>query len=252
MDRLRQGFRRPLSLALLCALAACAGDNPIGQPPPMTTIGATRPGAGAIVSAERAAIAVPPVQPARYSYQQASLWNNEPTNLLGDRRARNLGDLLTVLIEIDEEAEFRNSTARSRGGSESVEVTEFFGLGGDKRPRELEGLSADLELGSDSQFRGNGSVRRNEKLTLSIAATVVDVLPNGHLVIQGDQEIRVNNELRDLQIVGIVQPEDISRYNVIAYDRIAGARISYGGRGQLTTAQQPRWGQQVVDRVLPF
>lgn len=244
---------RLAALALLCALAACGGDNPIGRPPPMTTIGATSPGAAAIVSADRAAIAVPPVQPARYAYQQASLWNNEPTNLLGDRRARNLGDLLTVLIEIDEEAEIRNSTQRSRGGSESVDVEEFFGVGGSKfMPRELEGLSADLELGSDSQFRGNGSVKRNEKLTLSIAATVVDVLPNGHLVIQGDQEIRVNNELRDLQIVGIVQPEDISRYNVIAYDRIAGARISYGGRGQLSTAQQPRWGQQVVDRVLPF
>jgi flagellar L-ring protein precursor FlgH len=133
-----------------------------------------------------------------------------------------------------------------------VEVAEFFGLGGDIRPRELEGLSGNLDVGSQSSFRGTGSVRRNEKLTLRIAATVVDVLPNGHLVVQGDQEVRVNNELRDLQIVGIVQPEDISRYNVIAYDRIAGARISYGGRGQISTAQQPRWGQQVVDRVLPF
>jgi flagellar L-ring protein precursor FlgH len=241
------------ALALLGAVAACDANNPIGGPPPMTTIGATTPNAAAIVSADRAAIAVPPVQPARFAYQQASLWNSEPTNLLADRRAKNLGDLLTVLIEIDEEAEIRNSTQRSRGGSESVEVEEFFGIGGSKYfPRELEGLSADLELGSDSDFRGDGSVRRNEKLTLTIAATVVDVLPNGHLVIQGDQEIRVNNELRDLQIVGIVQPEDISRYNVISYERIAGARISYGGRGQLSTAQQPRWGQQVVDRVLPF
>jgi len=239
-------------LALLCALAAC-DTTPIGRPPEMTTIGAAVPGAGAIVSADRAAIAVPPAQPARFAYQQASLWNTEPSNLLADRRARNLGDLLTVMIEIDEEAEIRNSTQRRRGGSESVNVDEFFGLGDSKYlPRELEGLSANVELGSDSDFRGNGSVKRNEKLTLSIAATVVDVLPNGHLVIQGDQEIRVNNELRDLQIVGIVQPEDISRHNVIPYDRIAGARISYGGRGQITTAQQPRWGQQVVDRVMPF
>lgn len=239
-------------LALASALAACNG-TPIGRPPEMTTIGAASPGAGAIVTAERAAIAVPPVAPPRYAYQQASLWGTGPANLLGDRRAQNLGDLLTVVIEIDDEAEMRNSTQRTRSGSEGVEVGEFFGIGDSKLfPNELEGLTGNLEVGSDSNFRGAGNVRRNEKLTLRIAATVVDVLPNGHLVIQGDQEVRVNNELRDLQIAGIVQPEDISRRNEIAYDRIAGARISYGGRGQLSTAQQPRWGQQVVDTVLPF
>lgn len=236
-------------LLAVLALAACSG-TPIGRPPPMTPIGASA--RGTLVTEERAEIAVPPVQPARYSYQQASLWNNGPTNLLGDRRARNLGDLLTIVVEIDEEAEIRNSTQRSRGGGESMEVGQFFGLGGEKRPRELEGLSANLDVGSESTFRGNGSVRRNERLTLRVAATVVDVLPNGHLVVQGDQEVRVNNELRDLHVAGIVQPEDISRYNVIAYDRIAGARISYGGRGQITSAQQPRWGQQIVDGALPF
>lgn len=240
------------ALCAVAALAACTGNNPIGMAPPMTSIGAAQPGAGPIVTAERAAIAVPPPQPARYSYQQASLWNTGPSNLLGDRRARNLGDLLTIVIEIDEQAEIRNSTQRDRSGSESAEITNFFGLGGDLRPRELEGLSGDIGVGSDSSFRGNGSVRRNEKLTLRVAATVVEVLPNGHLVVQGDQEVRVNNELRDLQVVGIVQPEDIDRRNVIPYDRIAGARISYGGRGNISTAQQPRWGQQVVDRVLPF
>ena len=240
-----------LAPAILAALAACTNGTPIGKPPAMTTIGAAAPGAGAIMTAERAAIAVPPPQPARFSYQQASLWGSGPSGLLGDTRARNLGDLLTVVIEIDEKAEMRNATQRSRSGSEGVQLTEGFGLG-EIRPRELERLNGRLDVGSQSQFRGQGSVRRNEKLTLRIAATVVDVLPNGHLVIQGDQEVRVNNELRDLQIVGIVRPEDISRHNVIEYDRIAGARIAYGGRGQITTAQQPRWGQQVVDTVLPF
>lgn len=237
----------------LALLAGCGGDNPIGQAPPMTTIGAAVPGAPAIMTAERAAIAVPPPQAARHSYQQASLWGTGPDNLLGDRRARNLGDLLTIVIEIDDEAEMRNSTQRSRSGSEGLELGEVFGISGTKlMPSELGGLTGTFEVGGESNYRGNGNVKRNEKLTLRIAATVIDVLPNGHLVVQGDQEVRVNNELRDLQIVGIVQPEDISRYNVISYDRIAGARISYGGRGTVSTAQQPRWGQQVVDRVLPF
>lgn len=240
-------------LAALAVLAGCGGDNPIGQPPPMTTIGAAMPGAPAIVTAERAALAVPPPQAARHSYQQASLWGNGPDNLLGDRRARNVGDLLTIVIEIDDQAEMRNSTQRNRSGSEGLELGEVFGISGTKlMPKEIGGLTGELAIGGSSNYRGAGNVKRNEKLTLRIAATVVDVLPNGHLVVQGDQEVRVNNELRDLQIVGIVQPEDISRHNVIGYDRIAGARISYGGRGTVSTAQQPRWGQQVVDKVLPF
>jgi flagellar L-ring protein precursor FlgH len=244
---------RIAGLGLLVALAACGGDNPIGAPPPMTTIGAVAPDAAAIMTADRAAIAVPPPQAARHAYQQASLWGTGPTNLLGDRRAKNLGDLLTIVIEIDDEAEMRNSTQRNRSGSEGLEIGQVFGIGGTKlMPRELEGLGGELELGGSSNYRGSGNVKRNEQLTLRIAATVVDVLPNGHLVVQGDQEVRVNNELRDLQIVGIVQPEDIDRHNVIGYDRIAGARISYGGRGTVSTAQQPRWGQQAVDMVLPF
>jgi flagellar L-ring protein precursor FlgH len=244
---------RPLPLAalgLLAALAACS-ETPIGRPPEMTTIGQRGPDTRPILSPERAAIAVPQPQAARYAYQQASLWNAGPETLLGDRRAKNLGDLLTIVIEIDEQAEIRNSTDRSRTGSEGASVGGFFGLG-NVLGGTTDKLSPDVELGSDSRFRGNGSVRRSEKLALRVAATVVEVLPNGQLVVQGDQEVRVSNELRDLQVTGIVRPMDISRYNEIPYDRIAGARISYGGRGQITDAQQPRYGQQIADRLMPF
>ena len=243
-------MRLPLLLACTAALAAC-GAGTIGQPPEMTTIGRAEDGAPPILTAERAALAVPPPQPARYAYQQGSLWNTSPTGLWGDRRARNLGDLLTITIEIDDEAEMRNSTTRSREGSESAEVGAFLGAANVLPPGAMK-LNPNVEIGSQSDFSGDGSVKRNEKLTLRVAATVVQVLPNGHLVIQGDQEVRVNYELRDLQVTGIVQPEDISRYNEVPYDRIAGARISYGGRGQISSAQQPRYGQQVVDRYMPY
>jgi flagellar L-ring protein precursor FlgH len=244
-------MKHPLILALPLALAACGIDT-IGRPPEMTSIGFASPDAQPILTPERAAVAVPPPQPARYAYQQGSLWNTGPTGLLGDRRASTLGDLLTVTIEIDEEAEMRNTTQRSRSGGEEVEIGGMFGLGNVILPHTFEDLDGNLEVGSDSSFRGTGTTRRNEKLTLRVAATVVQVLPNGQLVIQGDQEVRVNNELRDLQVTGIVRPGDINRYNEIPYDRIAGARIVYGGRGQLTSAQQPRWGQQVTDRYLPY
>ena len=237
-------------LGLTVLLAAC-GTSPIGKPPEMTSIGTADANAQPILTAERAALSVPPPEPARFAYQQASLWNNRPSGLLGDRRARTVGDLLTVVIEIDEEAEMKNSTKRTRQGSEDASIGGFFGAG-KFLPPGMDGMNGDLQLESQSDFKGDGSVKRNEKLTLRVAATVVRVLPNGHLVIQGDQEVRVNFELRDLQVTGIVRPEDISRYNEIEYDRVAGARIIYGGRGQITDAQQPRWGQQVTDRVMPY
>lgn len=217
----------------------------------MTEIGSDFDPARGVMTAERAALSVPAPEPARYAYQSGSLWSSSPSGLLGDKRARKLGDILTVTIEIDDEAEISNETDRTRTGSESASVGAFFGLG-QKIGGELGDLNPNLEMGSTSDFSGSGSVSREEEISLRIAATVVDVLPNGHLVIQGDQEVRVNNELRNLLVAGIVRPEDISRYNEISYDRIAGARISYGGRGQITNVQQPRWGAQVIDQVIPY
>jgi len=184
----------------------------------------------------------------------SSLWSPSRVSLLGDRRAVVRGDILTVVIEIDDSAEISNSTDRSRTGSESLSVPGLFGLPQRLDQRLPEGASSSELVGLDSQSSssGDGSVRRNEKLELRIAATVVNVLPNGVLSISGSQELRVNFELRELLVTGFVRPEDISRQNEITYDKIASARVSYGGRGQITDVQQPRVGQQVLDAVLPF
>lgn len=187
-------------------------------------------------------------------YPQSSLWESGQHSLLGDRRASKRGDILTVVIQIDESAEISNSTDRSRSGGESLGVPELLGIPqrvSDDLPK---GFTLDnaVDLSSSSSSSGDGSVRRKEKLELRVAATVLDVLPNGTLKIQGLQEVRVNFELRELIVTGYVRPEDISRQNEITYDKIASARISYGGRGQITDVQQPRIGQQVLDIVLPF
>jgi len=185
---------------------------------------------------------------------RASLWTAGRRSLLGDRRAMARGDILTVVIAIDEEASISNETSRRRNGSENLQISQLFGL-----PQRIdENLPGDASLGdavslnSDSSSGGDGSVRRQEELTLRVAATVTQVLPNGILRIQGTQEVRVNFELRELLVSGFVRPEDISRQNEITYDKIASARISYGGRGQITDVQQPRYGQQVLDMILPF
>ena len=157
-------------------------------------------------------------------------------------------------FELDEKAEISNDTNRSRAGSESLAVPELFGLPQRAGERLPEGASLDdaVSIDSASVSKGKGSVKRKEKLTLRVAATVVDVLPNGVLSISGSQELRVNFELRELLVSGYVRPEDISRQNEITYDKIASARVSYGGRGQITDVQQPRYGQQILDTLLPF
>jgi flagellar L-ring protein precursor FlgH len=163
------------------------------------------------------------------------------------------GDIMTVVIEIDDKAEISNSTARSRDGSQNLSMPSLFGS-----PQRLQGDATDIDgtnpvgVSSNSSSSGDGSVRRKEKLELRVAATIVDELPNGVLAIEGIQEVRVNFEIRELLVSGYVRPEDISRQNEITYDKIASARISYGGRGQITDVQQPRYGQQVLEAILPF
>lgn len=233
------------------ALAGCGRMERIGQPPDFTAPGtAERPAPPP--TARRIALATPPPDRRGGELSTASLWRSGPASLFGDRRARTFGDILTVVIEIDDEAEIQNGTDRSRSSSEELGASALFGL-----PSLISG-ALDLDVNpavgveSSSSTSGQGAVRRNEQITLRIAATVVDVLPNGHLVVAGNQEVRVNFELRDLQVAGIVRPEDISRRNEITYDKMAEARIAYGGRGQITDMQQPRYGQQVLDVVLPF
>ena len=238
-------------LAALAAVAACLSGcarlSEVGKAPTFTPIQN---------GLEHQAM----VQPAAYDFTRParstgpSLWNAGRQSLLGDRRASTRGDIMTVVIEIDESAEISNSSQRSRSGSENLQIGSFLGL-----PEFAENVlpagtdfSNAADATSTSNSAGDGSVRRDEKLTLRVAATVVEVLQNGVLRIRGSQEVRVNFEIRELLVDGYVRPEDISRRNEITYDKIASARISYGGRGQITDVQQPRYGQQIADIVLPF
>jgi flagellar L-ring protein precursor FlgH len=238
----------PLALLAALTVSACGSTSEVGRAPALSPIQDTN---------EHAAMmnpSLPPVLESRPAGSTASLWSAGQASLLGDRRASKRGDILTVVVDIDEGAQIRNSTQRSRSGSENMGVGSLFGLPQaiDKRLPDGAGMESGVGLNSSSESQGDGSVRRNEQLELRVAATVVDVLQNGVLAIQGSQEVRVNFEVRELLVTGYVRPEDISRQNEITYDKIASARISYGGRGQITDVQQPRYGQQVVDKVLPF
>ena len=236
-----------ICLAALAVLSGCARLSEVGKAPDFTPIqnGLEHQAMERVVPAS----AVP-----SHGAGQASLWTAGRGSLLGDRRANRAGDIMTVVIEIDESAEISNSTARSRSGSDSLSVPSLLGVDDviDRVLPRTGTLAEGVDTSSSSSSSGDGSVSRNEKLELRIAATVVDVLANGVLRIRGSQEVRVNFEIRELLVDGYVRPEDITRQNEITYDKIASARISYGGRGQITQMQQPRYGQQIADILLPF
>ena len=235
-------------LCLLLSLSACARVSEVGRVPDMT-----EPHTSAEFDAMAQLVLPLPPGPVRPD-SAASLWAGQQMSLVGDRRAGARGDILTVVIEIDDKAEIQNSSGRSRSGSDSVGIPQFAGI-----PQRIDKMLPDgarmADLASakgSSTFKGSGNISRRDKLTLRVAATVIETLPNGVLNIQGSQEVRVNYEVRELTVSGFVRPTDISRDNEVAYDRIAGARISYGGRGQISDVQQPRYGQQIADIVLPY
>jgi flagellar L-ring protein precursor FlgH len=176
-----------------------------------------------------------------------STWSNASADLFTSPRARQVGDIVTVNIQIDDKAQFDNTSDRSRTSS----IKEGLSYGFTFKGWQADG-KGDVGLNSSSSSTGQGTIDRSEKLRLSVAAIVTEVLPNGNVIISGSQEVRVNYELRILNIAGIVRPRDISPRNTISYDKIAEARVSYGGRGRIMEVQQPAYGQQVFDAVTPF
>ena len=195
-------------------------------------------------------VQMPMPKPEAVSYNANSLWRNGSRSFFKDQRAHQIGDLLTVSVNITDQANFANETIRSRTVTEDSGITAFLGsalLGsGAALPGRL--LTADATSSAD----GKGTIQRQETLQTNIAAVVTQLLPNGNLVVEGKQEIRVNFEKRELIVAGIVRPEDIQSDNTIDSSKIAQARISYGGRGQISDVQQQRYGQQVMDVLLPF
>jgi len=199
-------------------------------------------------------VSMPMPAPVNEQRQINSLWAEGRQTFFKDQRAKNIGDILTVTIDMEDDAEFKNKTTRTRNNSEAVGTPHLMGLESyyDKVLPGAVDPTALAEATSQSQSVGNGEMKREESVNLKVAAVVSQILPNGNMVIQGKQEVRVNFENRILQIAGVIRPEDINIDNTINYDKIAEARIAYGGKGQITDVQQPRYGQQVFDVLLPF
>lgn len=230
------------ALSVALALSGCSNQamKEIGKAPAMSPIGS------GLNYAETPQMAMYPKQP-RSAVSGYSIWSDQQSALFKDSRAFKVGDIMTVNIRVNDRATFDNKTDRSRTNKSGIN----FGLKGATSSSSVD-ANGDLQFGSSTSTKGDGSTERSEKLNLLVAAVVTGVIENGNLLISGSQEVRVNHELRILNVAGIVRPQDVDSNNQIAYERIAEARISYGGRGRLTEVQQPPWGQQVVDLFSPI
>jgi len=242
-----------LLLALLApALLAGCGNlqrlSEVGRPPAMT-----QPG-DPTQEANWRPLTMPMPAPQTAMPQANSLWRTGSRAFFKDQRAAQVGDILTVLVNISDTATLKNATTAARDAKQSLGLPNLLGLENTFIPRLLSGADVNnlVGVGSNNANTGNGELKRNETVTLKLAGVVTQVLPNGNLVVAARQEVRVNAELRELAVSGVIRPQDIGSDNTVRHDRMAEARIAYGGRGQLTDLQTPRWGQQVLDIVLPF
>jgi flagellar L-ring protein FlgH len=248
-----QSSRTKLAFAALIALpmGACGSIDRlanVGKPPALSAIEdpTAQPGYKPVQ------MPMPPVEHA--SFASNSLWRTGSRAFFKDQRARMVGDIVTVRVRVTDRAQLENQTSRSRKNGETLGLSKLGGLETDLKkilPDEVDPTKL-ISGGSDSSSQGQGSIRRSEQLTTNVAAVVTQLLPNGNLVIEGKQEIRVNFEVRELIVAGVIRPEDVESDNVIDSSKIAQARIAYGGRGQISDVQQPRYGQQVMDIILPF
>ncbi len=243
-------MKAKFALLVPLALAGCGNLtrlSEIGRPPAMSAITDPTKEAGY----RPLTMPMPALQTA--APQIGTLWRNGSRAFFKDQRAAAVGDILTVLVNIADTADLKNGTTASRNGSETMGLPNLFGLQA-AVPHLLKGATASSLVSASSANANTGAseLKRKEAVTLRLAGVITQVLPNGNLVVAARQEVRVNSELRELTVSGVIRPQDIASDNTVLHDRMAEARIAYGGRGQLSDVQTPRWGQQVLDAVMPF
>jgi flagellar L-ring protein FlgH len=248
-------MRNTLSWSLLIlpivALSGCTSLNRLGQVGEMQQLTQIRnPESGEDYNK----VTMPMPKPLASVQTENSLWKAGARSFFKDQRAQDVGDILTITVQFTDQADFKNDSERKRDTTETIKAPNV--LGYEKYLNNIFPDTVDknnlVNFESHPTYKGHGAVKRAETLDVKVAATVTQLLPNGNLVVMGRQEIRVNNEIRELVITGVVRPQDIMATNTISYEKIAEARISYGGRGQISDIQQSPWGQQLLDVVSPF
>lgn len=244
-------LRLTLLTSVVLSLAACnAFDrvSEIGDAPKLSSIEDPTHSAGYVP------VKMPMPPPSLAESQPNSLWHTGARAFFRDQRAGRVGDILTVVVTINDQAQIANETKRSRANSDTATMPNLLGFESKLSKILPSAVKASSLVDTTSALSndGKGSVTRQEQIDLRIAAEIIQVLPNGNLVVQGKQQVGVNFDMRELTISGIIRPQDISSTNSITYDQIAEARIEYGGKGSIQDVQQPRYGDQLLDVIMPF
>lgn len=241
-----------IGVALILVLTSCAGVmdrlNNIGEEPTMTRV------QNPVHREDYRPVSMP--MPAMHAPAREvnSLWTDGRKGFFKDQRASRVGDILTIMVDIEDTATLENSATKTRAATENMDMPGMFGLESQLTRVLPTGTLPNNLVTTNSAMNnsGEGTIEREEEIELKIAAVITQILPNGNMVISGTQQVRVNNERRDLTVAGVIRPQDIDASNSITYEKIAEARITYGGEGMLTDVAKPRYGNEVMDILLPF
>jgi flagellar L-ring protein precursor FlgH len=248
MSRAARAGVLALAVSSLAACNTVTRLSEVGDGPEMTEI------VNPTAQPDYRPVSMPMPAPQRVEDNPNSLWRPGARAFFKDHRAKEVGDILTVTLAIDDGASLNNETERDRTDAEDNNVTNLLGLENEYSNFLFQGANPASLFSFDTEHGtlGDGRLERTEEINLQFAAVVTQVLPNGALVVMGRQEVRVNYELRELMVTGIVRPSDIASDNTIEHTKIAEMRVAYGGRGTISDLQQPRWGTQVWDILFPF
>ncbi|MGH1378206.1 MAG: flagellar basal body L-ring protein FlgH [Alphaproteobacteria bacterium] len=237
-----------MACSMLSACSTADRISKIGEAPEMATI------SNPMTDPTYQPVSLPMPAPKNIKKQHNSLWQNDRVTFFEDQRANDVGDIITVTIDIKDEATIDNESERTRASNEDAGLDNLLGYETALNrvlPQDIDNANL-TGFDSNSSHKGSGSIEREDEIKVRMAALITQMLPNGNMVIHGKQEVLVNFEKRILQVDGVIRPEDISVNNTITYDQIAEARIVYGGEGQISDMQQPRYGQQLYDILFPF
>ena len=246
-------MRRPLMIVLLAAatpLAACSSVSTALKGPQMQPMSYP----SALVPTEALPIGASSREPLPQPASANSLWRTGARQFFHDQRAQRVGDIITVLVQINDSANISNATAATKTSANKAGITNFLGLEstlGRILPKAFDPSNA-VNTNTSLSAQGTGTITRQDQINLTIAAVVTQVLPNGNMVIQGRQQVKTNNDVRELTVAGIVRPEDITSANTILHTQLAEARISYGGQGDLAAVQKTPGATALMQRFSPF
>ncbi|MCD9030421.1 flagellar basal body L-ring protein FlgH [Luteimonas sp. Y-2-2-4F] len=232
MDRPASLLRPACALAAPMLLAGCIAAGDVRPYPPLAPL-----------PVAAAAYAAPATQGAIYQGGAGGL------SLFGDKRAREVGDLLTILLVESTTAQTNATTQIGKESAIDIGAPNLFGGPVTVNGREV--LSASAQGARD--FDGNGRSTQSNRIQGSVTVTVVQRLPNGNLVVEGSKNLRLNQGDELVQVQGIVRPSDIGPDNSVPSGRVADARIVYGGRGAIAQSNAMGWlGRFFHSRLYPY